>query len=146
MLRHPKECRVPRYGFTLIELLVVIAIIGLLVAILLPALGKARESGRQVICQSNLRQIGVGFGAYAYDYKGRIWEAGALSPQRRYWYAQPQNPFAAESPTNPIIIGPAFEYMTNADTIFACPANKRQTPLASVAGPKDPFWQRPEYR
>jgi prepilin-type N-terminal cleavage/methylation domain-containing protein/prepilin-type processing-associated H-X9-DG protein len=47
-----------RNGFTLIELLVVVAIIAVLVAILLPALGSARDSARQVVCLSNLRQLG----------------------------------------------------------------------------------------
>jgi prepilin-type N-terminal cleavage/methylation domain-containing protein/prepilin-type processing-associated H-X9-DG protein len=60
-------------GFTLIELLVVISILVFLIALLLPALGRARNQSRAVVCQAKLRQWGIVFAAYTNDYDGRFY-------------------------------------------------------------------------
>jgi prepilin-type N-terminal cleavage/methylation domain-containing protein/prepilin-type processing-associated H-X9-DG protein len=60
--------RTPSSAFTLIELLVVIAIIATLAAILFPIFAQARDKARQSACQSNLKQISLGFLQYAQDY------------------------------------------------------------------------------
>jgi len=59
-------------AFTLIELLVVISVISVLAALLLPALSRARESGRGTVCLSNLHQIGIALQVYVGDYNNRL--------------------------------------------------------------------------
>ncbi len=66
-------------SFTLIELLVVVAIIAVLVAILLPALNKARETARQISCESQLREQGAAFTYYFEDNNG-------VFPVSYYWH------------------------------------------------------------
>lgn len=61
-----------RTGFTLIELLAVIAVIGVLVAILIPVVGKVRQNARDANCKSNLKQIGTAYLLYVQDNKGKV--------------------------------------------------------------------------
>ncbi len=68
-IRNPKSAI---KGFTLIELLVVVAIIAVLVSILLPALGRARESARLAICSSHLKQVFFMIHRYAEDFNGYL--------------------------------------------------------------------------
>lgn len=119
-------------GFTLIELLVVIAVIALLISILLPALGKARDAGRTTRCISNIRQMGMSGSLYAMDNKDRLWPAKIRTSTGTEYAAWARLP----DPNDPTmaIPGLAYKYLDNADKAGECPANKRR---ARVGGSGD---------
>ncbi len=77
-MNRSKQHHGSRTGFTLIELLVVIAIIALLMSILMPALGQAREQANRIKCLSHLRGIGIGMLSYSSDYRETIVPASYL--------------------------------------------------------------------
>jgi prepilin-type N-terminal cleavage/methylation domain-containing protein/prepilin-type processing-associated H-X9-DG protein len=123
----------PRPAFTLIELLVVIAIIGILIALLLPAVQKARESANRVKCANNLKQIGLGIVNHLTTYRrfptdgwGWLWLGDPDRPNDRH---QPGGwvyntlPFLDQSPLHDLGVG-----VTNA-------ANRQQLSIQMVTTP-----------
>lgn len=109
-------------GFTLIELLVVVAIIALLIAIVMPALNKARAAGRQTLCSSNLRQIAIGWHLYLIDYDGRYHQRGNAHFLYGGWKGKLE-------PQVPRVLNPylALDLIIDAESgapLFRCPEDK----------------------
>jgi prepilin-type processing-associated H-X9-DG protein/prepilin-type N-terminal cleavage/methylation domain-containing protein len=110
-----------RVGFSLVELLVVIGIIGMLISILLPTLGKARESAKAVQCASQLRQLGQAIHAYASSNRG-------MTPAWSMRHEYPVDPYLGD-PNAPGWTGPGWPVLLEGyigqkpdGAIYNCPS------------------------
>lgn len=117
-------------GFTLVELLVCIAIVALLLSMLLPAVSKAREAGRKVVCGSNLRQLSMGLNLYAGDHKSLYAPAAAdFITNLKRWHGTRANPGAPFSPEG----GPLTAYIRGEGASVLSTSAVSNEPGASTA-------------
>lgn len=115
-------------GFTLVELLVVIAVIAVLLALLVPALRKAREVARRVVCQSNLRQIAVAWNAYLDDWGGAFLQRQNAHLDYGGWKGDVVLMGESNRPLNSYFSLPLIEENENDAKIFRCPADRGGVP------------------
>jgi hypothetical protein len=111
-----------RKAFTLLELLVVIGIIMVLVSILLPVFASIREQGRAVLCQSNLRQLGQGWVAFAAAHDNRMpgcyFDYTNSDPEKRDWCMGANVGNRMLAPQS----GTIFKYVGHNYSIYRCPS------------------------
>ena len=125
------EVETKKTAFTLVELLVVISIIAMLLGILMPALGKVRVQARSVVCSSNLKQLGLGFGMYLEDNNRKVFplvyngknDRGQLG---RFWYYgfEPCSSFSLPEGSRELFreYAKLYPYIRGYDSVEICPA------------------------
>ncbi len=147
-VRRPEApARLSRRAFTVIDVLVSIAVIAVLISLLLPSLAKVNETARRVVCQSNVRQIGLGLVMYADDYKGFLppsiyMPLGASGMMPRGEGVRPQDMVAIrlpvlENPNGWDGLGMLYQHgYMSAPKVYYCPSHMGENHFSKYA----PTW------